>query len=154
SELFLKHGNRVFGVEPNREMRAAGEKLLSKYRQFSSIEATAESTTLVNASVDFITSGQAFHWFDRQKAHVEFTRILKSRGWVVLAWNGYRVQSSPLMADYQALVSRYGTDYSEVRREIVTRDIESFYEPGRCKAARFEFQQSFDFAGLTGRLLS
>ena len=26
SELFLKHGNPVFGVEPNREMREAGER--------------------------------------------------------------------------------------------------------------------------------
>ncbi len=28
AELFLKAGNRVLGVEPNREMREAGEQLL------------------------------------------------------------------------------------------------------------------------------
>src|SRR5260370_37277837 len=80
SELFLKHGHRVFGVEPNREMRSAGERLLAKYPEFSSIDATAEATTLVNASIDFITAGQAFHWFDREKARPEFARILKPGG--------------------------------------------------------------------------
>jgi SAM-dependent methyltransferase len=154
SELFLKRGSRVFGVEPNREMRSAGERLLAKYPEFSSIDATAEATTLVNASIDFITAGQAFHWFDREKARPELARILKPGGWVVLVWNGYRVESSPLTAAYQALVTRFGTDYSEVRREIVTRDVESFYAPGACKTARFEFQQIFDFEGLRGRLLS
>lgn len=154
SEMFLKYGNRVFGVEPNREMRAAGNKLLAKYSKFSSIDANAEATTLVNASVDFITAGQAFHWFDRERARAEFARILRPRGWVVLAWNGYRVESSSLMAAYQDLVVRYGTDYSEVTRQIISCDLASFYAPSICTCARFEFQQVFDFEGLKGRLLS
>jgi hypothetical protein len=58
------------------------------------------------------------------------------------------------MAAYQNLVVRYGTDYSEVQREVVGCDVESFYAPGSCKCARFEFQQTFDYEGLKGRLLS
>ncbi len=154
SELFLKHGNRVFGVEPNREMRAAGDKLLAKYSNFSSIDGAAEATTMVNTSVDFITAGQAFHWFDRQRSRAEFERILKPGGWVVLIWNGFRVETSPLNNAYQQLVLKYGTDYQEVRREISGCDVESFYTPGLCQVARFEFQQPFDFEGLKGRLLS
>jgi SAM-dependent methyltransferase len=154
SELFLKHGNRVFGVEPNREMRAAGDKLLAKYSNFSSIDGAAEATTMVNTSVDFITAGQAFHWFDRQRSRAEFERILKPGGWVVLIWNGFRVETSPLNNAYQQLVLKYGTDYQEVRREIIGCDVESFYTPGVCQVARFEFQQPFDFEGLKGRLLS
>ena len=72
----------------------------------------------------------------------------------MLAWNGYRVESSRMMADYQALVARYGTDYSEVQREVVSVDVESFYAPGSCKCARFSFTQRFDYEGLEGRLLS
>jgi len=154
TELFLKHGNSVFGVEPNPEMRVAGERVLAKYSQFSSVSAAAEATGLPDHSIDLIVVGQAFHWFDRAEARPEFVRILKPSGWVVLVWNGYRVESSAMMAAYQDLVVRYGTDYSEVQREVVGCDVESFYAPGTCKCARFQFQQTFDREGLKGRLLS
>src|SRR5207253_5476977 len=137
----------------NSEMRAAGESLLAKYPNFSSVPATAEATTLSDHSVDFVVAGQAFHWFNREMAREEFRRILKAAGWVVLVWNGFRVESSPLTAAYQELVLRYGTDYQEVRRELVGRELESFYAPG-CKTAHFQFQQIFDYVGLEGRLLS
>jgi SAM-dependent methyltransferase len=154
TELFLKNGNQVYGIEPNPEMRAAGEKILARYSKFTSVDAVAEATTLPDHSVDFIVVGQAFHWFDRAKTREEFVRLLKRDGWVVVAWNGYRVKSSPLMAAYQDLVVRYGTDYSEVQREVEDCDVESFCDPAICTCTRFEFQQSFDYQGLKGRLLS
>ncbi len=154
TELFLKHGNPVFGVEPNQEMRVAGENVLARYPRFSSVNGAAEATGLPDRSIDLVVAGQAFHWFNRAAARPEFARILKPGGWVVLAWNGYRVETSPMMAAYQDLVVRYGTDYSEVQREVVGCDVESFYAPGSCKCARFQFQQHFDYEGLKGRLLS
>jgi len=154
TEIFLKNGNTTFGVEPNAEMRKAGEQTLAGYPNFQSVDGTAESTTLPGRSVDFVVAGQAFHWFDRGKARPEFRRILKPSGWVVLAWNGYRMESSQMMTSYQALVAKYGTDYSEVQREVVGIDVESFYAPGSCKCARFSFTQRFDYEGLEGRLLS
>lgn len=154
AEMFLKNGNTLLGVEPNAEMRKAGEQILNGYPNFKSVDGTAESTTLPDHSVDFVVAGQSFHWFDRSKARPEFQRILKPFGWVVLAWNGYRVESSQLMSDYQALVVEYGTDYSEVQREVVGVDVEKFYAPGTCECARFSFRQRFDYQGLEGRLLS
>jgi SAM-dependent methyltransferase len=154
TELLLKNGNRVFGIEPNAEMRAAGETGLSSHPKFSSIDATAEATTLPDSAVDFIVTGQAFHWFDRESAQREFRRILKPAGWVVLIWNGFRVESSPLMAAYQDLVLRHGTDYREVSRELDHSDLASFFAPESCKLAHFNFQQTFDYQGLEGRLLS
>src|SRR5881409_3017221 len=78
AEIFLANGNRVFGIEPNAPMREAGEGLLGSYRGFTSIDATAEATTLSGHSVDFVTAGQAFHWFDRQACRTEFQRILRT----------------------------------------------------------------------------
>ena len=154
SELFLKEGNKVFCVEPNAEMRFAGERVLGKYPNFNSIIGTAENTTLPDHSIDLITAGQAFHWFNRQVAQREFRRIQTADGWVVLVWNGFRVERSQLIAGYQKIVLRYGTDYKEVRRELRALDLEGFFAPGSFKCARFEYQQLFDFEGLKGRLLS
>src|SRR5260370_40531082 len=71
SELFLENGNVVFGVEPNVAMRVAADQILQAYLGFRSVEGTAESTTLVSGSVDFVTAGQAFHWFHVAKAKAE-----------------------------------------------------------------------------------
>lgn len=154
TELFLKNGNPVVGIEPNAEMRLAGQRALASYPRFSSIDATAEATTLPDQSVDFIVAGQAFHWFDRQSVQTEFRRILKPAGWVILIWNGFRIESSPLMADYHDLALRYGTDYQEVNRELDHSDLASFFVHDTCKLAHFPFQQTFDYQGLEGRLLS
>ena len=154
AELFLQNGNRVLGVEPNAEMRAAGEQSLAQYESFTSVEATAENTTLPDCSVDFVTSGQAFHWFDREQARPEFARILKTNGWVVIVWNGYNPERTPLIRGYHEVLLRYGTDYRDVRREIEEAHVEKFFAPGRYKIARFDFRQVFDFEGFKGRLLS
>src|SRR5919108_2496290 len=63
AEMFLQNGNPVYGVEPNREMREAGERLLKGYPNFRSLAAKAEATMLDDDSIDFITAGQSFHWF-------------------------------------------------------------------------------------------
>src|SRR6266480_5260535 len=80
SQLFLKNGHRVFGVEPNRQMREAGEEFLHRFEEFTSVPGSAEATTLGDASIDFVTAAQAFHWFERQAARREFRRILKPGG--------------------------------------------------------------------------
>jgi len=154
TELFLKNGNPVVGVEPNLEMRRAGDQLLANYPNFSSVAGAAEATTLAEHSVDFVTAAQSFHWFEQQAARREFERILKPDGWVMIAWNGFREEKSAVLRGYHEVLLRYGTDYSDVRREISDTNVESFFSPGECKCARFEFQQFFDFEGFKGRLLS
>src|SRR6266436_1939216 len=71
-ELFLKKGNCVYGVEPNKDMRQAGEEDLASYDGLSSIEGSAEATTIYDASVDFGTAGQSFHWFEPDATRREF----------------------------------------------------------------------------------
>src|SRR5215472_11019517 len=62
TRLFLENGNQVFAVEPNREMRHEAERNLASYARFTSVDATAEVTTLPDASADFVVAAQAFHW--------------------------------------------------------------------------------------------
>src|ERR1035438_5165838 len=66
TRMLLENGNPVFGVEPNPEMRQAGERLLARFPKFTSVTGSAEATTLPDQSVDFVTAAQAAHWFDRR----------------------------------------------------------------------------------------
>jgi SAM-dependent methyltransferase len=154
TELFLENGNHVFGVEPNRDMREAGERLLKAFPNFTSVGASAEETTLANASTDFIVAGQAFHWFDRARCRKEFARILKPGGWVVLVWNDRKTEATQFLVEYEKLLKTYATDYSKVDHknidDAVVRDFFG-YAPMKKK---FPSAQEFDFEGLKGRLLS
>jgi ubiquinone/menaquinone biosynthesis C-methylase UbiE len=154
SELFLKNGNQVFGVEPNAAMREAGEKLMASHPKFTSVDGAAEATTLIDRSVDIVTAGQAFHWFDQKRARQEFARILKPNGWVALIWNERRLDSTPFLRAYEQMLLRYGTDYQEVRHENVYNDVAPFFAPNEFKMKTFDNHQVLDFDGARGRLLS
>jgi SAM-dependent methyltransferase len=154
SELFLANGNTVYGVEPNKEMREAGEKYLSEYKNFISIDGTAENTTLNSESSDLITAGQAFHWFDIAKTKKEFMRILKPEGYVVLIWNQRRSDDPALSIDYEELLNEFGTDYKEIgHRKISKKNYEEFFDKGYT-LTNFNNRQLLDYDGFKGRLLS
>jgi SAM-dependent methyltransferase len=150
----LENGNRVFGIEPNAEMRAAGEKLLADFSNFTSVSGTAEATTLPDQSVNFITAAQAAHWFDRSGSRSEFVRILKPQGWLVLLWNERLTDSTRFLCDYEQLLKHYGTDYEEIRHERTTAAVNEFFDPAPFEERDFPLRQEFGYAGVEGRLLS
>ena len=155
AEIFLENGNRVIGVEPNREMRLAGEKYLAAYPNFRMVEGSAEDTTLAAASVDFVVAGQAFHWFRPRDARVEFGRILKPGGWAVLVWHDRDSQSTPFLHAYEAFVRQHSTDYDRVTHKLINyATLQHFFGPQEMQRIQQHNRQSLDFDGLRGRLLS
>src|SRR5260370_41098504 len=81
SELFLKNGNRVYGVEPNSEMCQAGEEYLAAYDGPTSIAGSAESTTLANRTIDFVTTGPPFHFGEPLKTRPKCPPLLRPQAW-------------------------------------------------------------------------
>lgn len=156
SELFLKKGHRVWGVEPNKEMREGGKEYLESYPRFASVNGSAEATTLEGASVDFITAGQAFHWFDQVAARREFLRILTRPGWVVILWNDRRMEEKRLTEEYEGLLERFGIDYKRVKDAYPeAQHIHSFFDGGGPFFSRdLPNEQVLDWEGLRGRLRS
>lgn len=151
----LKNGNPVFGVEPNANMRAAAESVLAEYPRFTSVNGTAEATTLPDQSVAFITAAQAFHWFNRERTRPEFIRILRPGGWIILVWNVRRLDSTPFLRAYENLLMTFGTDYAAVRdRHPDLAQVSAFIGSEEVTLTTLEHRQTFDFEGLRGRLLS
>ncbi len=155
AKLFLENDNPVIGIEPNQEMRQAGEQYLAEFGRFTSMDGTAEATRLPAHAMDIAIAGQAFHWFDHAKARTEFMRILKPEGFAVLVWNVRRAESTPFLRDYEKLVSTFGLNYAEINH--LNAQAQSVLAPffgGEYFTARFDNIQRFDLDGLLGRIHS
>lgn len=155
SELFLQPGYRVYGVEPNLEMRQAGENLLGHYPNFVSIPGSAEETTLGTATIDLIVAGQAFHWFNVAACRLEFQRILRPGGWVGLIWNERQTDTTAFLQAYEQFLKDYSTDYVEVNHKNIDQAVlQAFFGGPQYQVTDFANAQIFDWDGLLGRTLS
>jgi SAM-dependent methyltransferase len=156
ARLLLDFGCAVCGVEPNAEMRAAGEQILASYPRFTSLPGSAEATGLADSSVALVTAGMAFHWFDIPRAQAEFRRILAPHGWVALVWNRMLPGPDPFMRAYTGLLLEYSPGWTETQRRDQpgsSVDLPGFFGHEYRRAA-FPNQQVFDWDGLRGRSLS
>lgn len=106
AKQLLNKGSFVYCVEPNDDMRNTAIKELGKYEKFRAVDGTATETNLNNRTVDFITSAQAFHWFDVTLFKKECKRILRKDGMVFLIWN-MRDMSSKINQSSFEIYSRY-----------------------------------------------
>lgn len=151
--LFLSNGNQVYGVEPNKEMRQAAEFSFSNNKNFKSVNGTAENTNLPDRSVDLIFSGQAFHWFDRDLAKIEFKRILKPVGDLAFVWN-IRKEDDDFQKKYLEILQEI-PEYKDVKHtNIKDKEISEFFSPKKMYKQIISNSQAFDLQGLQGRLLS
>lgn len=156
ARLFLDLGCTVVGVEPNQEMRQAGEQILAVYSDFTSMSGSAEDTGLANGSIDLISAGMAFHWFNVPRAKDEFRRILTPNGWVALVWNRMLTGPSSFMQEYSHLILETSPGWTEtLRRDLPGSglDLPGFFNNGYHRAT-FPNHQRLDWKGLYGRTIS
>jgi SAM-dependent methyltransferase len=150
----LASGADVIGVEPNDAMRAAAEHALAGNPHFRSVKGSAEASTLASGSIDLLTAGQAFHWFDVAGARREALRVLRPGSFGALLWNEHPSAGSAFLADYEALVRRHAPEYDQVvGSRADERRMREFFG-GPLELAMFPNQQRFTYEGLRGRLMS
>jgi SAM-dependent methyltransferase len=77
----------VVAIEPDAEMRAHLPGL--------TLDGTAEAIPLADASVDAVFVGDAFHWFEAERAFAEIARVLRPRGGLGLLWNNWWEREQP-----------------------------------------------------------
>lgn len=84
TRVLVALGHEVIAVEPDAGMR---DKLLSRSPHVLAEIGSAERIPLPDGSVDAVVAGQAYHWFDQDKAHPEIARVLKVGGVFGPLWN-------------------------------------------------------------------
>ena len=150
----LERGALVSAVEPNEAMRAAAEERLGGQPGFRSVAATAEATTLADESVDLWVAAQAFHWFDAARARLEALRVVRRGGFAALLWNERPPEPGAFLTEYEALLHRHAAEYAAIVAQRVDEPRMQGFLGGAMQVARFPNDQTLDYAGLEGRLLS
>lgn len=95
TRVLLGAGYRVTPVEPDAGMRA---QLAESTEGVTAIEGFAEGVPLPDESADAVVAGQAYHWFDRERAHPEIARLLRTGGHFGAIWN-HRDDREPWIAE-------------------------------------------------------
>lgn len=81
SRALAAAGHDVVAVEPDASMRAELQRL-----DLCALAARAEQLPLGRASVDAVACGDAWHWFDADRAAAEVHRVLRPGGTLALVW--------------------------------------------------------------------
>jgi SAM-dependent methyltransferase len=97
-------GFDVVAVEPGAPML---EQLRRAVPEAEAFEAPAEAIPLPAASVDAAFAGQAFHWFDRERALPELHRVIRPEGGLALLWNWWD-ERDPLQRELGELIGYAG----------------------------------------------
>jgi SAM-dependent methyltransferase len=80
----LALGYDVVPVEPDPGMRT---QLSAVTPGTTALAGSAESVPVPDGAADAVLVGQAYHWFDKERAHVEIARVLRPGGTFAPIWN-------------------------------------------------------------------
>jgi SAM-dependent methyltransferase len=143
----LAAGLSVIAVEPVAEMRAALPG------SAGALEGTAEAIPLADGSVDAVTVGQAFHWFDGDAALVEIARVLRPGGLLALVWNR-RLEDDPVNRAVEELVGPYRGEVPAHRTSAWREAFPRSTAFGPLEEHLFEHAVEQDADGLEARVAS
>ena len=84
TEVLVGLGHEVHATDPDAAML---ERLRARLPLVRASATGAEEIPLADGSVDVVVAGQAFHWFDMERALPEINRVLRPGGHLALVWN-------------------------------------------------------------------
>jgi len=145
SRLLAERSVRVMAIEPNASMRQAAE--FHPLVEFS--DATAEATSLPEASIDLITSFQAFHWFNPIPTLAEFRRILKPSGRMALIWSTLD-KDDEFSAQFDRLVNTSMNQQPTKPRGGLNQLLASSPHFTNVRRCRFTYKHELDSLGTIG----
>jgi SAM-dependent methyltransferase len=84
TEVLAAQGAEVVAVDPDPAMLA---ELSRRLPSVQTLSGRAELIPVPDSTFDAVVAGQAFHWFDMDKAMGEIARVLRPGGVVAALWN-------------------------------------------------------------------
>lgn len=116
---------RVVPVEPDPQMR---DHLARATPGVTPLDGSAEHIPLPDGYADAVISGQAYHWFDPERAHAEAARVLRRGGYLAAVWN-LRDTDVPWVSELDTLVDEKDRADTRSRREWPDADFGPLFGP-------------------------
>ena len=146
SRLFARRWLRVIGVDSNAAMLTAARIANGTIRY---VQAAVENLPLSDAIAKAAIAGQAFHWFDLDRALAELARVLMPRAPCFAFWN-IREDSSQFLRDYDQLLKEWCPGYPVASADETVAQIRAHPAVSEPRENAFVQQQRFDRNGLIG----
>lgn len=109
---FAARGAVVTGVDIAPDMLAAAREIAaSEGLSCDFREASALATGLPSGSVDVVTAGQCWHWFDGPEAFAEMRRVLRPRGSLVICHFDWLPLRGNVVAATEELICAHSPDW-------------------------------------------
>lgn len=147
TEQLLGCGYKVYAVEPNDDMCKKAEEKLSYNENYISVNGSDTDTNLPDRSIDYITTAQAFHWFDCDGFKKECRRILKPGGKVI---RNIEAACTKALAE---LRHRYNPEFHGFSNGMSHEKCVAFYAR-ECQVFRTDNTPIYDRQGYIDRVLS
>ncbi len=126
---FVDRVGRLFAIEPNDGMRALALSCLGRCKSLHVMKGTGHETDLPDHSVDAVIAGRAIQWFDSVRSQVEFRRILRPGGWLI-------VVRTPVTDAYSRVALERLRDERSSRHETNPRqpnaDVSDYFPGDNC----------------------
>jgi ubiquinone/menaquinone biosynthesis C-methylase UbiE len=150
TRLLAQLGSEVVAVEPVDEMR---ERLVQTLPAVTALEGTAEDIPLDDESMDAVTVGQAFHWFDGDAALAEIHRVLRPGSRLGLIWN-VKDESVDWVHQLAEIIEAYRGNAPRVASGAWKDAFERTELFSPIERARFSFVHETDTATVVARVTS
>ena len=140
----------IVAVEPVDAMR---QRLLRAVPNADALAGTAEAIPLRDSSVDAVTVGQAFHWFDGDAALAEIHRVLRRKRRLGLIWN-----MKDETVDWVGRLAEIIEPYRGKAPKVASGAWKEAFERTRLftslERARFSFVHETDMSTVIARVVS
>jgi SAM-dependent methyltransferase len=149
TRLLLARGLDVVAVDPAPGMRKVLEH---NARAARVLAGSAEEIPLPDGAVDLVTVGQAFHWFDLERALPELARVLRPGGVLALLYNSRDDSVAWVRALSDLVGDPERADHVSTTRELDPYELDPLFEFDGVLETPFE--QELDTATLVDLIAS
>jgi ubiquinone/menaquinone biosynthesis C-methylase UbiE len=150
TRALVPSGADLVAVEPVAAMRA---RLAEAVPSAQVLDGTAEAIPLPDGAVDAVVVGQAFHWFDGERALREIHRVLRPGGGLGLIWQS-RDPQRPWQQRLEIVINRLASREPRFRSGEWRRAFEAtaLFEP--LREAQFRHVQRGEHQVIVDRVAS